>query len=185
MPRRSRAKPQRALATLCPCMCRAPSQLTAGLLPGSTTMNCSGCDGPRELRGEGLACRALSGPPAPLRGFRRKRTIEDPPTALQQRIPEVTHRREENDDARLRHPDLLGFTRDLGHPDGIRLQIESIKSRRPLIELIAEDEDEISEFRSALHGFGLATPAISFWPLRDFFDSKGIQSSLRSVKAGY
>ena len=84
-------------------------------------------------------------------GLRRERAIEDPPTALHQGIAKVAHRREKNGDARFRHPDLLRFVRDFGHPDGVRLQIEVIERRRAPVELIAEDEDEIPEVRGAFH----------------------------------
>jgi hypothetical protein len=59
-------------------------------------------------------------------------------------IAEMAHGGEKYGDARSVRPDVFGFAADLGHPGGILLRIEAIKRRRIDIELVAEDEDEVS-----------------------------------------
>ena len=61
------------------------------------------------------------------------------------RLPEVPHRAQKEDDARLGRPDMRRFLGDLGHPDRILGRIEVIEDRGGGIELIPEHEDEMAE----------------------------------------
>ena len=65
-------------------------------------------------------------------------------TTLTQPIPEVAHGRKEQRDACRVRPDMGGFFRYFGHPDGIELGVKAVKRSGFRIQLVAEDEHQLA-----------------------------------------
>ena len=74
-----------------------------------------------------------------------ERAVFDPESAGEQRIAEVTHRREEHRDPRLRAPDLGRLVRDFRHPHRVVCRIESVERSGLQVELVAQHDDETAQ----------------------------------------
>ena len=66
------------------------------------------------------------------------------PLLLTQVLSKVPHPGQEQGDPQLMTPDVRGFLRGFGHPDGVVGGGEVLKDRRMLVELIAENHDEMT-----------------------------------------
>ncbi len=96
------------------------------------------------FEGFGGAWFCGSGAAFPLASGRGEFAVEDLAALGSEGVAEMPHGREEDGGARLTAPDFGCFMSDLGHADSVLIGIEVIEGGGVGIELIAEDDDEVS-----------------------------------------
>ena len=73
-----------------------------------------------------------------------QRAIVDGDAVRAQRGGELSHGRQKHRDARLRHPDFGRLVRRLGPPHDVSARVEAIERRAAPVELVAENEDQVT-----------------------------------------
>ena len=76
--------------------------------------------------------------------------------ACAQLVTEVSHRRQEQRGARLVRGDVLALGRDFGHPDAIEPGVELVERPARVVELVAEDDDQMAHPRSGQETLALS-----------------------------
>jgi predicted dehydrogenase len=117
-------------------------------------------DAPKQFQPKGLGVVAIV-----------QAAVNDTAAGLCHALLVVAHGAQEKGDARFVGPDVSRFLGYFGHPNRVFTGLESVVNRRIVVELVAQDDDEIPHIRSDVY---IGWPALIFFAMLE-----GMQKRLR------